>query len=61
MAHRINGGARMMNMSSLQKACEQLETACHNDDSWQEIELLVQRVLDEIARVNQQLVSEEEG
>jgi two-component system sensor histidine kinase EvgS len=61
MAHRINGGARMMNMSSLQKACEQLETACHNDDAWQEIELLVQRVLDEIARVNQQLVSEEEG
>ncbi len=48
MAHRINGGARMMNMAALQKACEQLETACHDDGSWQEIEILVERVLEEM-------------
>ncbi|NJQ21109.1 transporter substrate-binding domain-containing protein [Pantoea sp. LS15] len=58
MAHRINGGARMMNMAALQKACEQLETACHDEGSWQEIEILVERVQEEMTRFNQQLSSE---
>jgi two-component system sensor histidine kinase EvgS len=60
MAHRINGGARMMNMTALQKACEQLETACNAERSWQEIESLVNRVLEEMARFNQQLTLDEE-
>ncbi|TIN52222.1 MAG: transporter substrate-binding domain-containing protein [Mesorhizobium sp.] len=60
MAHRINGGARMMSMTSLQQACEQLETACNDDRPWQEIDLLVNRVLEEITRFNQQLSSDEE-
>lgn len=58
MAHRINGGARMMNMASLQQACEQLEAACHAERGWEEIERLVNRVLEEINRFNQQLSSE---
>ncbi|WP_320728029.1 response regulator [Enterobacter sp. 118C5] len=61
MAHRINGGARMMNMTFLQQACEELETACHDDRTWQEIEILVERVLEEMTRFNQQLSSDEEG
>lgn len=58
MAHRISGGAKMMNMTSLQKACEQLETACNADRLWQEIAPLVTEVLEEITRFNQQLASE---
>lgn len=58
MAHRINGGARMMNMASLQQACEQLEAACHAERGWEDIERLVNRVLEEINRFNQQLSSE---
>ncbi|HGK5880601.1 TPA: transporter substrate-binding domain-containing protein [Enterobacter cloacae] len=60
MAHRINGGARMMNMTALQQACEELEKACHDDRTWQEIEILVGRVLEEMTRFNQQLSSDEE-
>ncbi|KLP57839.1 histidine kinase [Enterobacter genomosp. O] len=60
MAHRINGGARMMNMTALQQACEKLETACHAERGWQEIEFLVNRVLEEMARFNQQLTSDGE-
>nr|WP_275995256.1 response regulator [Enterobacter cloacae] len=60
MAHRINGGARMMNMTALQQACEALETACHDERTWQEIEILVGRVLEEMTRFNQQLSSDEE-
>ncbi|MGX5111502.1 response regulator [Enterobacter cloacae] len=58
MAHRINGGARMMNVTSLQQACEQLEAACNEERGWQEIESLVNRVLEEMSRFNQQLSSE---
>ncbi|MCW1829086.1 transporter substrate-binding domain-containing protein [Enterobacter asburiae] len=60
MAHRINGGARMMNMTALQQACEKLETACHAERGWQEIEFLVNRVLEEMTRFNQQLTSDGE-
>lgn len=58
MAHRINGGARMMNMASQQQACEQLEAACHAERGWEETERLVNRVLEEMSRFNQQLSSE---
>lgn len=50
----------MMNMTALQQACEALETACHDERTWQEIEILVGRVLEEMTRFNQQLSSDEE-
>ncbi|HAS1952174.1 TPA: hypothetical protein I4E15_19845 [Enterobacter asburiae] len=40
MAHGINGGVRMMDIASLQQACEQLEAACNAERGWQEIECL---------------------
>ena len=52
MAHRINGGARMMNFTSLKAACEALELACNNEENWETIERLVSYVLEEMARFN---------
>lgn len=52
MAHRINGGARLMNFTSLKEACEALELACNNEQGWESIEPLVSRVLEEMERFN---------
>lgn len=50
MAHRINGGARMMNFMPLKEACEALEVACNNMQSWETIESLAEDVLAEMGR-----------
>ncbi|STB49992.1 Hpt domain [Citrobacter koseri] len=55
MAHRINGGARMMNYTPLKETCEALEVACNNEQDWETIEQLVKCVLEDMVRFNKWL------
>lgn len=59
MAHRINGGARMMHFMSLKETCEALEVACNNAQGWDSIEPLVERVLEEMEQFNEWLAHQE--
>jgi two-component system sensor histidine kinase EvgS len=59
MAHRINGGARMMHFMSLKETCEALEVACNNAQGWDTIEPLVECVLEEMEQFNEWLAHQE--
>ncbi|WP_061720564.1 response regulator [Pantoea trifolii] len=58
LAHRIRGGAYLLQEEPLMKACEALETACEELIDRNEINTLAQEVMNAINKVEERIISE---
>lgn len=58
IAHRINGGARLLKFEPLRIACDELERACHTQESWDHLTMLSDKLLTEIQNYNDILIFE---
>ncbi|MBZ6392510.1 MAG: transporter substrate-binding domain-containing protein [Pantoea dispersa] len=55
MAHRIRGGAHLLQDESLLKVCKQLELACETDCAWDDIEKLAATLFETLQRTNDKI------